>query len=336
VADVELRSWHGRRVLVTGATGMIGSWVVKELLARGADVYALVIESSPASEFYRGGHDVQTTIVSAPLEDYAGLLRILNTHEIETVFHLGAQTLVAAANRAPLVTFEANIRGTYHLLEACRVLSPLVRHIVVASSDKAYGDQPVLPYTEDTPLQGKHPYDVSKSAADLIAQSYAHTYKLPVTIARCGNVYGGGDLNWSRIVPGTIRALLRGERPVIRSDGTYRRDYVYVKDIAAAYVRLADGFDDAPDDVIGGAFNFSGEQPLTVLEIVATIQRLMNRADLTPDVQNTAWGEIHDQYLSSAKAARVLNWHPTYALDDGLRETIDWYINFLGVRYDAD
>jgi CDP-glucose 4,6-dehydratase len=319
--------WSGRRVLVTGAAGMIGSWLVKELLERGAKVTCLVLDVPPQSEFHRSGDDRRCILAQGALEDYGTLLRVIAEHQIEAVFHLAARTIVTTANKTPLETFESNVRGTYNLLEACRLLPSHVKGVIVASSDKAYGDHDSLPYTEETPLQGRHPYDVSKSAADLIAQSYFHTYHLPVTIARCGNVYGGGDLNWDRIVPGSIRALLRDERPVIRSDGKFTRDYVYVKDIAAAYIRLAECLEDPATrgEVRGGAFNFSSEQPLTVVELVAAIRRLMRREHIKPDIQNTAWGEIRDQYLSSAKAARVLGWRPAYSLDQGLRETIEWY-----------
>lgn len=326
--------WRGKRVFVTGATGIVGSWLVKTLLDRGASVVALILDADPQSELYRSGDDRRVSVVSGALEDFNAVQRAINLHETDTVFHLGAQTLVGVANRYPLATFEANIRGTYHLLEACRVLPDVVKRVIVASSDKAYGDQPVLPYTEETPLQGMHPYDVSKSCADLIAQTYAHTYRVPVAIARCGNIYGGGDLNWSRIVPGTIRALMRGERPVIRSNGTFIRDYVYVKDIALAYMRLAETLDDPllHDHVHGGAFNFSAERPLTVLELVSEIQTLMDSRHLTPDVQNTAWGEIKDQYLSSAKAIELLNWQPEYTIQQGLAETIAWYRAYLNIE----
>ncbi|OGK91853.1 MAG: sugar dehydratase [Candidatus Rokubacteria bacterium RBG_16_73_20] len=320
--------WTDRRVLVTGATGMVGSWLVKGLLAEDASVVALVLDADPQSELYRSGDIRRVTVVDGALEDFATLERALNAHEIETVFHLGAQALVGVAHRSPLGTFEANIRGTYNLLEACRRHRDVVRRVVVASSDKAYGAQARLPYVETLPLEGRHPYEVSKTCADLIAQSYAQTYGLPVAIARCGNVYGGGDLNWSRIVPGTVRSLLRGERPVIRSDGRYVRDYFYVKDAARAYRRLAEQLDDPR--VRGEAFNFSTESPMTVLELVQAIQKLMDRAHLAPDVRGTAEGEIRSQYLSAAKAREVLAWEPRYDLEAGLRETIAWYRAFLG------
>jgi CDP-glucose 4,6-dehydratase len=319
--------WNGRRVFVTGATGMIGSWLVKDLLAQGAYVAALVRDADPQSELYRSGDIRRVTVVNGALEDFWTLERAINEHEVDTVFHLGAQTIVGTAHRFPLPTFEANIRGTYNLLEACRLHSNMVQRVVIASSDKAYGEQPNLPYTEDMPLNGRHPYEVSKSCADLIAQCYHHTYGLPVAIARCGNVYGGGDLNWSRIVPGTIRSFLRGERPIIRSDGTYVRDYIYVKDVVRAYMRLAECLDD--DRVQGEAFNFSTETPLTVLELVQAIQRLMNCEHIEPQILDYAEGEIRAQYLSAAKARSILSWEPRFNLEQGLRETIEWYRVFL-------
>jgi len=318
--------WRGRRVFVTGATGLVGSWLVKDLVARDAYVVALVRDPDPRSEFYRTDLYRHTSIVHGCLEDDRTLERAINEHEIDTVFHLAAQPIVGVAHRSPLQTFEANIRGTYNLMEACRVHQGLVSRVIVASSDKAYGEQSVLPYTEDMPLQGRNPYEVSKSCADLIAQSYAFTYRLPIAIARCGNIYGGGDLNWSRIVPDTIRACLRGYRPVIRSDGTYQRDYIYVKDVSSAYLRLAECLDDVG---LGEAFNFSPECALSVLDLVARIQRLMGCEHLVPDIQSTAQGEIHSQYLDSAKAHQVLGWRPLFSLDDGLRETISWYADYL-------
>jgi CDP-glucose 4,6-dehydratase len=319
--------WSGRRVFVTGATGIVGGWLVKELLAVGAHVVALVRDPDPQAEFYRSGDYRRAAIVQGRLEDFWTLERAINEHEIEVVFHLAAQPIVGVAHRAPLQTFEANIRGTYNLLEACRQHAVLVRRVVIASSDKAYGTQPALPYTEEMPLQGRFPYEVSKSCTDLIAQCYFATYDLPVAIARCGNIYGGGDLNWSRIVPETIRACLRGERPVIRSDGTFLRDYIYVKDVSRAYLRLAERLEDPA--VRGEAFNFSPEQAVSVLDLVGRIQRLMRCDHLTPDIRNTARGEIHSQYLDAAKARRVLGWEPTYTLDAGLAETIAWYADYL-------
>ena len=319
--------WNDRRVLVTGATGLIGSWLVKALLEREARVVALVQDADPQSELYRSGAIERVAVVQGALEDFWALERAINTHDVEAVFHLGAQTLVGAAHRSPLPTFEANIRGTYHVLEACRLHGGLVRRVVIASSDKAYGEPPRLPYDETFPLHGRHPYEVSKSCADLLAQAYHHTYALPVAIARCGNVYGGGDLHWSRIVPGTIRALLGGERPVIRSDGTFVRDYLYVKDAVLAYLQLAERLEER--SVAGEAFNFSAEQPMTVRAMVQAIQRVLRATHLEPQVLNQATGELRSQYLSAAKARQLLSWAPAVDLETGLEETIAWYRAYL-------
>ena len=319
--------WADRRVFVTGATGMVGSWLVKDLLARGAHVVALVLDADPRSELYRSGDVERVSVVNGNLEDFRTLERALNAFEVDTVFHLGAQAIVGVGHRAPLPTLETNVRGTWNLLEACRLHRERVERVVVASSDKAYGTQRTLPYTEDMPLAGTHPYEVSKSAADLIARMYYHTYGLRVGIARCGNIFGGGDLNWSRIVPGTIRSFLRGERLVVRSDGKYVRDYFYVKDAARAYLRLGERLDDAR--IAGEAFNFSNESPLSVLEVVAVIQKLMDAGHLEPDVRDVVEGEIHSQYLSAARARAALGWAPEFDLDAGLRETIAWYRDFL-------
>jgi CDP-glucose 4,6-dehydratase len=248
--------------------------------------------------------------------------RALGEYEIEVVFHLAAQTQVQIANRNPLSTFESNIRGTWDLLEACR-RSPKVKSVVLASSDKAYGDQTVLPYKEDMPLLGKHPYDVSKSCADLIAQSYAHTFGVPVAITRCGNFYGGGDLNWDRVVPGTIRSVIRGDRPIIRSDGKFVRDYFYVEDGAAAYMLLAERLLEN-SKLRGAAYNFSNEAQISVLELVDAILGKMG-SKLKPEIQNQASNEIRHQFLSAERARTELNWKPMFTLDAGLEKTIAWY-----------
>jgi CDP-glucose 4,6-dehydratase len=280
----------------------------------------------PHSDLVRSGLINQVTLVRGDICDQALLERALGEHEIATVMHLAAQTIVGIANRNPVSTFESNIRGTWSLLEACR-RSPLVRQIVVASSDKAYGDQVQLPYDEETPLQGRHPYDVSKSCADLIARAYAVSYGLPVVVTRCGNFYGGGDLNWNRIVPGTIRSVVRGQRPVIRSDGLHVRDYFYVEDGAAAYMHLAECLA-ADRGLAGEAFNFSNELQITVLELVERILRFMG-SDLRAEVRNEASNEIRHQYLSAAKARQRLGWGPLYDLDTGLPRTVGWYREFF-------
>ena len=318
--------WRDRPVFVTGATGLVGGWLVKHLLDLGADVTCLVRDWIPQSELVRGGMLARVKLVRGDVCDQALLERTLGEYEIATVFHLAAQTIVGIANRNPISTFSTNIQGTWALLEACR-RSPTVGQIVVASSDKAYGDQVSLPYDEETPLQGRHPYDVSKSCADLIALTYANTYRLPVCVTRCGNFYGGGDLNWNRIVPGTIRSLFRGQRPVIRSDGSYVRDYFYVEDGVAAYVLLAEQMAARPD-LRGEAFNFSNERQITVLELVERITSQF-QSQLEPDVRSEASNEIQHQYLSAAKARRLLGWQPLYDLDAGLARTVTWYRQFF-------
>jgi CDP-glucose 4,6-dehydratase len=320
--------WRDRRVFVTGATGLVGSWLVRELVHAGARVTALIRDWDPQSELIRTGLVEQTSVVNGDIEHYATLERALVEYEIDTVFHLAARTIVGAALRSPLATFEANIRGTYNLLEACRRQGDLVQRVVVASSDKAYGASEILPYTESMAPLGRYPYDVSKACADLIAQSYYHTYGLPVAVARCGNIYGGGDLNWSRVVPGTIRSLHFGERPVLRSDGAFTRDYVYVEDAVKAYLLLAEALD--RPEVRGEAFNFGPAEPHTVREVVTALQRLMRREDLGMDIRNGALVEIRDQFLSSEKATRILNWHPRFELDQGLSNSVLWYRDFFG------
>lgn len=320
--------WQDRPTFVTGATGLVGGWLVRRLLNFGIDIVCLVRDWVPQSELVRTQLIEQVKVVRGDVSDQALLERTLGEYEIDTVIHLAAQTIVGIANRNPVSTFETNIGGTWTLLEACR-RSPKVKRIVLASSDKAYGDQKTLPYDEEMPLQGRHPYDVSKSCADLIAQTYATTYNIPVVITRCGNFYGGGDLNWNRIVPGTIRSVLRGQRPVIRSDGKYVRDYFYVEDGAAAYTLLAERLMDSK--LYGHAFNFSNEIQITVLELVERILALMD-SNLKPDVRNEATNEIRHQYLSAAKARQVLGWQPLFTLDEGLKQTIEWYEKFLGVN----
>ena len=319
-----------RKVLVTGATGLVGSWLCRRLLDDGAQVVALVRDWDPQSEFIRSGDIRRCTVVSGCLEDYATVVRAIAEHGTDTVFHLGAQAIVGTALVSPLATFEANIRGTYNLLEACRVHRDLVQRLVVASSDKAYGHSDRLPYTEDMPVNGRHPYDVSKSCADLLAQTYAASYGLNLAVARCGNIYGGGDLNWSRIVPGTIRSVLEGKPPVLRSDGSFKRDYIYVEDVVDAYLALAEAA--GRPGVRGEAFNFGPQRPLTVLEITRAVLEAMDRCDLEPVILDTAKAEIKDQCLDAAKAARLLGWEPRFGLEDGLEMTVAWYRTFMRDR----
>ena len=318
--------WRDRPTFVTGGTGLVGGWLVRKLVAEGADVICLVRDWVPQSSLFAESLHNSVKVVRGDLRDQELLERALGEYEIDTVINLAAQTIVPIANRNPSSTFETNVAGTWRLLEACRH-SPTVKQIVMASSDKAYGDCETLPYDESTPLQGRHPYDVSKSCSDLISQAYATTYGSPVTVTRCGNFYGGGDLNWNRIVPGTIRSVLRGQQPIIRSDGEFIRDYFYVEDGAVAYMLLAERLAQNPR-LAGESFNFSIEIQITVLDLVQRILSLME-SDLQPVVLNQASHEIRHQYLSAEKARRMLDWCPAYTLDEGLQRTIAWYRDFL-------
>ena len=313
--------WKGRNVFVTGCTGLFGSWLTRALVERGANVTGLIRDLVPKSNLNWSGFNDKITIVRGEIEDYFLLERTINEYEIDTVFHLAAQTIVTIANRNPISTFEANIKGTWNILEACR-RAPLIRAVVVASSDKAYGEQEKLPYDESTPLEGRHPYDVSKSCADLLCRAYFETYKLPVCVTRCGNFYGGGDLNFNRIVPGTIRSVLNNEHPVIRSDGTLVRDYFYIEDAVEAYLLLAEKMENK--EIHGEAFNFSNELQITVLEMVEKILEVMG-TNLKPVILNEVTNEITHQYLSAKKAKEMLGWKPRYTLEEGLRKTIIWY-----------
>jgi len=322
-AMAEPAFWRDRGVLVTGCSGFLGGWLTDWLVSAGAGVIGIVRDQVAESRFWREGIAERITVVRGDVEDGALLERVLGEYEVQTVMHLAAQTIVGIANRNPLSTFETNIGGTWRLLEACR-RSPLVRQVIIASSDKAYGGQPRLPYTEGDPLAGEHPYDVSKSCADLIAAAYAKSFGLPVAITRCGNFYGGGDLNFNRIVPGTIRSVLRGESPIIRSDGHLTRDYIYVEDAVLAYVRLAEALGATPT-LAGEAFNFSNEQPLSVLELTRRILDVMERPDLEPVMLDQATNEIPHQHLAAGKARAHLGWKPRYTLETGLERTVAWY-----------
>ncbi len=318
--------WANRSVLVTGSTGFLGLWLTRLLVDRGASVVSLVRDMVPRAPFFVDGLHERVSIVRGSVEDQSILERTLGEYEVDTVFHLAAQAIVGVANRDPVRTFEANIQGTWCVLEACRRHGAISR-VVVASSDKAYGDHTHLPYDEGFALQGRHPYDVSKSCADLISLSYFHTYALPVCVTRCGNLFGPGDLNFSRIVPGTIRSALRGERPIIRSDGSPKRDYVHVIDIAEGYLRLAEAMDRA--EVRGRAFNLGTGEPLAVLDLTRRVLRAAGREDLQPDVRNEAKGEIKHQYLSSDLAVKMLGWAPLAGLDDRLAQSVAWYRDYF-------
>jgi CDP-glucose 4,6-dehydratase len=319
--------WLDRPVFVTGCAGFLGSWLSIALVEAGASVVGLIRDQVPFSQLRRSGYLDRVTIVHGDVTDYEMVERVLNEYEIDAVFHLAAQTIVPIANRAPLSTFETNVKGTWTVLEAAR-RSPTVTRLTVASSDKAYGVHETLPYVEDAPLLGCHPYDVSKTCADILARAYFATYDLPVAVTRCANLYGGGDLNWNRIVPGTVRSLIRGERPVIRSDGTLLRDYLYVRDAVHAYMTLAEHLDEG--GVQGEAVNFGMDKPTSVLEMVQAIVAVSDRPDLEPVVLDDAPNEIPAQYMDSSKAHRLLDWVPRHSLEEGLRETFEWYREFLG------
>jgi len=318
--------WQGRRALITGASGLLGSWLAGELVSRGARVTCLVRDWVPDSRLLSSALLEQVSIVRGELENLEICVRALNEYEIDSVFHLGAQTIVGTAARSPLSTFESNVRGTWILLEACR-LSPLVERVVIASSDKAYGTQDKLPYTEDAALQGRFPYDVSKSCADLISFSYFHSYGVPLAVTRCGNLYGAGDLNFNRLIPGTIASALRGERPLIRSDGKFIREYFYVCDAVEAYLALAERLPEP--GITGEAFNFGTEIPLSVLEVVKEVLECVGRNDLEPIILNEATREIPAQTLDCQKARRLLGWKHRWSLRAGLAETLPWYADRL-------
>lgn len=315
--------WARRNVFVTGATGLLGSWLTAELLKRGANVVCLVRDWVPDSEAVTAGTLERCRLVRGELEDYEVILRALNEYEVDTVFHLGAQTIVGTASRSALSTFESNIRGTWTLLEAARQLVPRVERVIVASSDKAYGAHEQLPYREDTPLIGRFPYDVSKSCADLISQAYFHSFALPVSVTRCGNLYGGGDLNFNRLIPGTIRSALRDESPIIRSDGTFVRDYFFVGDAVDAYLQLAERV--PSDGFTGEAFNFGTETPMSVLDVANHVLKVMGKSNLPLTILGQASNEIPRQYLDCTKARTRLSWNPRHNFDSSLASTIEWY-----------
>lgn len=322
--------WQNRNVFITGASGLLGSWMVEELIKEGASVTCLLRDWVPGTKLISSGTASRANIVHGQLEDYDLLVRIINEYEIDSVFHLAAQTIVGTASRSAISTFDSNIRGTWNLFEACRICPTFIERIVFASSDKAYGAHDNLPYTEDMALQGRFPYDVSKSCADLIAQSYFHSYGMPITITRCVNLFGGGDLSFNRLVPGTIASALRNERPVIRSNGKFVRDYFYVMNAVEGYMKLAEKMPD--DSVNGQAFNFGYGEPLTVVELVDEILTIMDKKSLEPIVLNEASNEIVNQYLDCSKAQKMLSWRPRYGRQDGLKHTINWYREHLGIR----
>lgn len=318
--------WNSKRVLVTGCNGFLGSWLTGGLVSEGADVVGLIRDWVPYSNLERSGLREQISVVDGDVCEYELVERVLAEYEIEIVFHLAAQTIVGIANRSPLSTFETNIKGTWVLLEAAR-RNPTVGSVVVASSDKAYGDQDVLPYHEDAPLLARHPYDVSKSCADMITQAYAHSYSMPAAVTRFGNLYGGGDLNWNRIVPGTMRSVIFGEAPVVRSDGTPLRDYLFVEDAVSGYMMLAEKVYN--HEMHGLPVNFGMDHPISALEMIKTIIEISDHPELEPIILNNAKNEIADQYLASDRANERLGWYPEYNLRAGLLKAYAWYKEFL-------
>lgn len=313
--------WQNENVFVTGGNGFIGSWLVKGLVENGAKVVVLVRDITQHDALAILGIKNRITIVRGELTDYAVLARILNEYSISYCFHLAAQAIVGVANRSPISTFETNIRGTWQLLEACRN-HKLIQGVIVASSDKAYGEHDHLPYTEDFPLLGIFPYDASKACADILARSYYTTYKLPVVVTRNANIYGGGDFNFNRMIPGTIMSVLKNEIPIIRSNGELVRDYMYIEDAVKAYLTVAEAI--IREDVVGQAFNFGTGNPISVLDLFNKIIRICGK-NVQPKILNEVKGEINRQYLSSDKARKILSWEPQYSIDIGLRKTIEWY-----------
>ena len=319
--------WQHRNIFITGCSSFIGSWLTELLLQNGAHIVGLLRDIVPQARLFRLKLNEKINVIEGTVDDYLLLERALNEYEIDTVFHLAAQTIVGAGHRSPLPTFETNIQGTWNVLEACRRNRSLVKRIIIASSVNAYGVQEKLPYTETSPLKGTYPYDVSKTCTDLIAYTYFHTYDLPVVITRCGNIYGGGDLNFNRLIPGTIKSVFYHEPIIIRSSGTVKRDYCYVKDVVRAYLTLAENVEKL--HLAGEAFNFSSGSQVSVLDIIYKILEIMDQKDFPIHILNEAKGEMKDQYLSIEKAKKVLNWFPHYSLQDGLRETVEWYREFF-------
>jgi len=315
--------WKNRRVLITGGSGFIGSWLCKSLVSMQANV--VVVDIKLPKEFSYTVSRINSgkpLFIRGDVRNFTSLQNIIRKYRVNTIFHLAAEAIVSRALMNPYKTLETNIKGTWNVLEASR-LSTTVKRIVVASSDKAYGAAKVLPYTELTCLQGEAPYEVSKSCADLICQAYFQSYNLPVCVTRCGNVYGGADYNFSRIIPGTILSVLKNRKPIIRSDGNFVRDYIFIKDIVNAYILVAERMNNKK--IIGEVFNFGYNKPKTVLEVVQNILRNMRRSDLSPIILNQVSREIKNQYLNASKAHRLLKWKPKYKFNRGLKQTIQWY-----------
>jgi CDP-glucose 4,6-dehydratase len=327
--ETSSRFWGRKTAFVTGGTGFVGSWLVRELLDAGANVVVLVRHGSNPAPQLRESANGKLFRVAGDLEDYQGVLAALTQARPDTVFHLAGQSLAGIAKNDPLRTLETNLRGTWNLLEASRKSS--VSQVMVASSDKAYGASSELPYKEDHPLRGGFPYDVSKSCADLIAAMYANSYGLRVGIGRFANIFGGGDLNFSRLIPDLVRTTLRGERFAIHSDGEFVRDFLYVRDAVTALLDFAEQMDRTPS-LVGQAINFGLSVRVTVLEMVEKVLSLMGMGHLRPIIKNQASCETRESYLCCEKAEQLLGWRPRYSLEEGLRETIAWYQEYLGTE----
>ena len=325
IKKINRKFWKNKRVFITGANGFLGSWLTKALVDSGARVVILIRDWIPASPLInmKSIYNNLEAVIKGDLIDGQLITRIFNEHNIDSCFHIGAQTIVGIANKSPISTFESNIRGTWNILEAARSIG--IQRMVVASSDKAYGEHENLPYNEDYSLSALHPYDASKACTDILARTYANTYNMPIVVTRCANIYGGGDLNFSRIIPDTIRYILQNKNPIIKSDGTPLRDYIYIDDAVNAYLIAAEKAD--KEGVKGEAFNFGSNNPVKVLDLVKKIIAVSGNKSLKPIVEGKSRvkGEIRNQYLSSVKAEKLLGWKPIYSMEDGIRETINWY-----------
>jgi len=318
---MQRKFWKGKRVLITGYEGFLGSNLTKCLLKLKAEISGLDIVTKRKKTILTRKELRAINIVKGSVEDLALVNRIVKKERIEIVFHLAAEALVGDCLKEPLKGFSTNIKGTWNILESAR-LNKSIKAIIVASSDKAYGSHSNLPYRETAALSGMHPYDVSKSCADLITHAYYHTYRVPVVITRCGNIFGPGDFNFSRIIPDCFRSIVKNKVLAIRSDGKFIRDYVYVDDIVNGYIALAEKM--RALKLYGEAFNFSDENPISVLNLVKKVYRISGKKP-NHKVLNKAKYEIKKQYLSSRKARKILGWKPKNNLDQALRETFNWY-----------
>jgi len=321
-------NWEGRNILITGASGFVGSWLAESLVNKKANVIALVRDYVPISTLnYMGTDQKFKAIVNGDITDFFTVKRVFNEYEIDTCFHLAAQTIVGVANRSPIPTFETNIKGTWNILEVA-LNSKTIERIVIASTDKVYGEPIKLPIKEDHPILAIYPYDASKACADILSHTYFTTYGLPIGITRCCNIYGGGDLNFSRIVPDTVRSVIFNKNPIIRSDGTPVRDFIFITDVVAAYLKLGENLE--RKNVKGEAFNFGSNTPTKILDVVNKIIKISGK-NLKPRIlgKGKQKGEISVQYLSSEKAEKLLKWKPKVPLEKGLEKTIEWYTNFF-------